>query len=62
MTFTSQSGGMGGRVVLRSFKGRITLRWLGDAAAAESEEPRCPSVRRFVSRTRHLHSVSLNSR
>ena len=26
MTFTSQSGGMGGRVVLRSFKGRITLR------------------------------------
>ena len=26
MTFTSQSGGMGGRVVLRSFKGKITLR------------------------------------
>ena len=26
MTFTSQSGGMGGRLVLRSFKGRITLR------------------------------------
>ena len=26
MTFTSQSGGMGGRVVVRSFKGRITLR------------------------------------
>jgi DUF4097 and DUF4098 domain-containing protein YvlB len=26
MTFTSQGGGMGGRVVLRSFKGRITLR------------------------------------
>jgi DUF4097 and DUF4098 domain-containing protein YvlB len=26
MTFASQSGGMGGRVVLRSFKGRITLR------------------------------------
>jgi hypothetical protein len=26
MTFTSESGGMGGRVVLRSFKGKITLR------------------------------------
>ena len=26
MTFASQSGGMGGRVVLRSFKGKITLR------------------------------------
>ena len=26
MTFTSQSGGIGGRVVLRSFKGKITLR------------------------------------
>jgi len=26
MTFSSQSGGMGGRIVLRSFKGRITLR------------------------------------
>ena len=26
MTFSSQSGGMGGRVVLRSFKGKITLR------------------------------------
>ncbi|HEU4721279.1 MAG TPA: DUF4097 family beta strand repeat-containing protein [Gemmatimonadaceae bacterium] len=26
MTFTSQTGGIGGRVVLRSFKGKITLR------------------------------------
>ena len=26
MTFSSQSGGLGGRVVLRSFKGKITLR------------------------------------
>ena len=29
MTFSSQSGGMGGRIVLRSFKGRITLRSAG---------------------------------